>query len=67
MTAKAAQTPQTDSAATAQVMRALDDIERRRAKNKVTVLRSKLSKAIDDPDVAARLARHIQALLRQED
>ncbi|MCB2106134.1 MAG: hypothetical protein KDE14_00480 [Rhodobacteraceae bacterium] len=43
----------------------LDDIEDRRAKNKIAQLRTKLSKAADDPDVAARMVRHIQTLLRE--
>ena len=67
MTAKrpATKAPAQTSPAAAMAPLSLDDIEDRRAKNKIAQLRTKLSKAADDPDVAARMVRHIQTLLRE--
>lgn len=45
--------------------RTLDDINVERGPARVKALREKFSKALDDPDMRAAMARYIQSLLRE--
>jgi hypothetical protein len=47
--------------------KSLKEIDAARAKNKVTALREKLSKAAENPDVQAAMVRYIQVLLREDE
>jgi hypothetical protein len=47
--------------------KSLDDIDIERGVKKMKALRDKFSKAIDDPDTAAAMARYIQGLLRDDE
>lgn len=47
-------------------VRTLDKIEVGRGNAKIKALREKFSRALDDPDMRAAMARYLQELLRNE-
>ncbi|MDX2222957.1 MAG: hypothetical protein SFV21_09430 [Rhodospirillaceae bacterium] len=64
MAAKSPKTPPTP-APPRDAARALESVDDRRARNRVMQLRERLGKAVDDPVVAARMARYLQELMRE--
>lgn len=61
-----AKTPKPESTKTEAPTRTLDKIDVGRGNAKIKALREKFSRALDDPDMRAAMARYLQNLLRDE-